>query len=169
LHELESMYRGKGATQAQRQTQAINLTVVLEFAEGGVGVICSGNIPIDRDYLEKEGNAILDRRNSWDAVEAFRPCVAAAKSRKALFLAQPQHPGRQCPASISLSPVSASNVQLQPCMNKTYAKHRSLTCQEIKSIAERDARAAETSYEAGADGIVLHACHNYLISQFSRR
>ena len=42
-----------------------------EFAEGGAGIICTGNIPIDRDYLERQGNAVLDRRNAWDAVEAF--------------------------------------------------------------------------------------------------
>ena len=111
-----------------------HLDIRAEFAKGGAGIICSGNIPIDRGFLERQGIAILDRRNPWDAVEAFRPCIAAAKSRGSIFLAQLQHPGRQCPQTLSRTPVSASDVQLHPCMDKTYAKTRALTVQEIKDI-----------------------------------
>ena len=62
--------------------------VPAELADGGAGLICSGNIPVDREYLESAGNAVLDYHNPWDAVEAFKPAIRAAKSRGALFLAQ---------------------------------------------------------------------------------
>ncbi|KAK5239829.1 hypothetical protein LTR40_014221, partial [Exophiala xenobiotica] len=37
-----------------------------ELADGGAGLICCGNIPIDRDNLENYNNAVLDPRNPWD-------------------------------------------------------------------------------------------------------
>ena len=137
------------------QAEYRHLDIQAEFAEGGAGLICTGNIPIDRNYLERQGNAILDRRNPWDAVKAFRPCIAAAKSRGALFLAQLQHPGRQSPESLSRTPVSASDVQLYPCMDKTYAKPRALTVREIKDVVASYVWAAEKLYEAGADGVLV--------------
>ena len=72
-----------------------------------------------------------------------------------MFLAQLQHPGRQCPESLSRTPVSASDVQLHPCMDKTYAKPRALTVPEIKDIVEKYVWAADKLYEAGADGVIV--------------
>lgn len=40
-------------------------------------------------------------------------------------------------------------------MDKTYAKPRTLTVQEIKHIVESYAWAAEKLYGAGADGVVV--------------
>ncbi|KIH87033.1 hypothetical protein SPBR_05071 [Sporothrix brasiliensis 5110] len=137
-----------------------------EMADGGVGLICTGNIPIHREHLENYSNAVLDMNNQWDAVAAFRPAVQAAKSRGALFLGQLQFPGRQVPKFLNAHPKSSSNVQLRPCLDKTYGKPTPLTHAEIQDMIRRYVWAASVLAEAGADGIILHASHGYIINQF---
>lgn len=126
-----------------------------ELAEGGAGVICTGNIPIHRDNLENYNNAVLDINNPWDPVEAFRPAVQAARSKGAIFLPQLQFPGRQVPEFLNPNPKSSSAEQLQPCLNKTYGKPSPLTKAEIKDLQRRYAWAAEVVAKAGADGIIV--------------
>ena len=135
-----------------------------ELPERRAGLICTGNIPIDRAYIEKPGNVILDPHNPWDAVSAFKPSVAAAKSHGAVFLAQLQHPGMQCPSSISKSPKSSSDVQLKPSMNKTFEKSTALTIPEIKDIVGRYVWASKRLAEAGADGIIVSfTCLDFVV------
>lgn len=46
---------------------------------------------------------------------------------------------------------------------------RALTAQEIDALIEAFAAGAERIYRAGYDGVELHGCHSYLISQFFNR
>lgn len=71
----------------------------------------SGNIPIHRDHLEAAGNAIIDKDNTWDAVEAFKPAISAAKAHGSLCIGQLTHAGRQTASDIQKHPVSASDTQ----------------------------------------------------------
>ncbi|KIW18417.1 hypothetical protein PV08_02705 [Exophiala spinifera] len=137
-----------------------------ELADGGAGLICFGNIPIDRNNLENYNNAVLDPRNPWDAVAAFTPAIRAAKSRGAICLPQLQFPGRQVPEFLNKHPKSASDVQLGPCLLKTYGKPAPLTREEIKELVGRYVWAAEVLAKAGADGIILHGAHGYILNQF---
>jgi 2,4-dienoyl-CoA reductase-like NADH-dependent reductase (Old Yellow Enzyme family) len=116
--------------------------------------------------MENEGNAVLDLDNGWGAVEAFRPAVTAAKSKGALCLAQLQYPGRQVPDFMNPHPKSASSEHLGPCMNKSYGPPTPLSIDDINDLYRRYAWAAEQLMKAGADGIVLHGCHGYIITQF---
>ncbi|KAI5476511.1 NamA [Pseudohyphozyma bogoriensis] len=136
------------------------------LADGGAGLIVAGNIPIHRDFLENEENAVLDMNNPWDPVEPWKPAIQAAKSKGALFLAQLQFPGRQTPTFINPKPKSASTVQLPASMGKEYGKPEALTDAEIKDLITRFKWAAGKLAEAGADGVMLHASHGYLITQF---
>ncbi|KAJ5171001.1 uncharacterized protein N7500_003784 [Penicillium coprophilum] len=137
-----------------------------ELAEGGAGLICTGNIPIHRDNLENYNNAVLDPNNPWDPVAAFTPAVKAAKSRGAIFLPQLQFPGRQVPEFLNKNPKSSSDQHLEPCLNKTYGKPSPLTKAEIKDLVSRYVWASEVLAKAGADGIILHASHGYIMNQF---
>lgn len=129
--------------------------LIIELADGGTGVICFGNIPVDRDNLENYHNAVLDPRNPWDPIAAFAPAIRAAKSRGAICLPQLQFPGRQVPEFLNPHPKSASGVQLQPGLNKTYGKPEALTRDEIKQLVNRFVWAAQVLDEAGADGIIV--------------
>lgn len=127
----------------------------VELADGGAGLICFGNIPVDRDNLENYHNAVLDPRNPWDPVKAFAPAIRAAKSRGAICLPQIQYPGRQVPEFLNPNPRSASDVKLKPSLDKTYGKPTPLTLDEINEIISRFAWAAEVLAKAGADGIIV--------------
>jgi 2,4-dienoyl-CoA reductase-like NADH-dependent reductase (Old Yellow Enzyme family) len=98
---------------------------------------------------------VLDPRNPWDPVEAFAPAIRAAKSRGALCLPQLQFPGRQVPEFLNPRPRSASDVQLQPCLNKTYGKPTALTRTEINDLVARYVWAADVLAKADADGIIV--------------
>ncbi|KAL2858542.1 hypothetical protein BJY01DRAFT_201330 [Aspergillus pseudoustus] len=137
-----------------------------EMAAGGAGLICFGNIPVHRDHMENINNAILDPNNAWNAVDAFRPAIAAAMSQGAICLPQLTFPGRQVPDYVNKHPKSASDVQLGPSMDKTYGQPTPLSRDEIKDLVNRFAWAAHTVVKAGADGIVLHAAHGYGFNQF---
>jgi 2,4-dienoyl-CoA reductase-like NADH-dependent reductase (Old Yellow Enzyme family) len=73
---------------------------------------------------------------------------------------------QQTSTEITEIPVSSSDVQAPPVAGMTFGKPRPLTIDEIKDIVKRYGFAAKVLYEAGADGIQLHAAHGYLLSQF---
>ncbi|GAA6023717.1 hypothetical protein JCM10207_000233 [Rhodosporidiobolus poonsookiae] len=139
-----------------------------EWGKGRLGVIVSGNIPVDRKGLEAKGNAVIDPRSesAWDPVEAFKPVISAAKAEGSLFLAQLTHGGRQTSEEIDPFPVSAGDVQCPPSFGMTFAKPRPMTLKEIDELVVGFGYAARKWYDAGGDGIQLHAAHGYLLSQF---
>jgi 2,4-dienoyl-CoA reductase-like NADH-dependent reductase (Old Yellow Enzyme family) len=81
--------------------------------------------------------------------------MRAAKSRGAIVLPQLQFPGRQVPEFLNKEPRSASDVQLKPCLNKTYGKPKALSIGEIQELIGRYVWAAEVLAKAGADGIIV--------------
>jgi hypothetical protein len=105
--------------------------------------------------MENKGNAVLDPANPWDPVEAFEPAIKAAKSNGAICLPQLQYPGRQCPEFINKNPKSSSDVQLEPCLNKSYGKPTPLTKEEIQNLITRYVWASEVLFKAGADGVIV--------------
>lgn len=137
-----------------------------EWAKGGTGIIVLGNIPVDRKGLEAAKNAIIDSRNPWNAVEAFKPVIAAAKAHGALCLGQLTHGGRQTSNLIVETPISSSDIQQPPAMGMEFGKPKPATLEKIDALVEAWAFAAEVLYKAGADGAQLHAAHGYLLSQF---
>ena len=64
--------------------------------------------------LEAKGNPIIDARSPWDAVEAFKPVIAAVKKNGSLCIAQLTHGGRQTADTINPDPMSSSDVQVGP-------------------------------------------------------
>ena len=135
-----------------------------EWAKGETGIIVLGNIPIDREGLEAKKNAIIDKRSPWDAVEAFKPVIAATKSHGALVIGQLTHGGRQTSTQVVATPISSSDVQQPPAMGMEFGKPTPATVEKISELVEAWAYGAEVLYKAGADGIQLHAAHGYLLS-----
>jgi 2,4-dienoyl-CoA reductase-like NADH-dependent reductase (Old Yellow Enzyme family) len=60
-----------------------------------------------------------------------------------------------------------SNIDtLHPQLYLNIDPPRALTTEEVQSIIARFVKTSEVLYEAGFDGVELHAAHGYLISQF---
>ncbi|KAI9664395.1 MAG: hypothetical protein M1831_002328 [Alyxoria varia] len=145
------------------------INVYRRWAEGGAGLISTGNIMVAYDQLEAAGNTIIppDSDFSGERFEAFKKMSEAGKKEGNLIVGQVSHPGRQTSSDLQPDPVSASDVQLEGnIMGLTFAKPHAASQQEIDQIVESFAHAAEYLYKAGYDGIQLHGAHGYLLAQF---
>ena len=123
---------------------------------------------IQAEHLEAAGNPVitLDAPFNDERFERFCELATAAKKEGALIIAQVSHPGRQVADIIQKHPFSASDVQLTSSMGgMTFAKPRPATEEDIATVIEGFAHAAEYLEKAGFDGINLHAAHGYLLAQ----
>lgn len=131
------------------------------WAEGGYGLLVTGNVMVDRAQLGEPGNiAIEDDR----ALAQLTSWTKAVHDGGAAIFAQLNHPGRQAnPLHLGHRPVAPSAV---PLSLPGAAVPRALTPAEIEEIIERFAHAAAVCEEAGFDGVQIHAAHGYLVTQF---
>ncbi|OJJ04317.1 hypothetical protein ASPVEDRAFT_43785 [Aspergillus versicolor CBS 583.65] len=139
------------------------------WGEGEIGLILAGNVMLDPEQLETEGNLVIpaDAPFSGARFEQYKALAAGAKSKGSLVVAQVSHPGRQTPSHLQPHPISASSVQLAgQVLGNTYGVPRAATEEDIKQVIDAFAHAAEYLDKAGFDGIQLHAAHGYLLSQF---
>ncbi|MEL6188767.1 MAG: NADH:flavin oxidoreductase/NADH oxidase family protein, partial [Myxococcota bacterium] len=139
--------------------------VYRRWAEGGTGILISGNVMVDRTALGEPGNVVLeddqhlDRFEAWaDAVHAGRPGVQ--------FWMQINHPGKQSPKFLTSKPVAPSAVPLGQGLEASFASPRALEGHEIREIIQRFATTASLAKRAGWDGVQIHGAHGYLVSQF---
>jgi 2,4-dienoyl-CoA reductase-like NADH-dependent reductase (Old Yellow Enzyme family) len=131
------------------------------WAEGGTGLHITGNVMIDKRYLERAGNVVLEDDKSLDL---FKQWVEEGTAGNNHLWVQLNHPGRQCPRMINSTPLSPSNVQLDMLGN--FGKPKAMTEQDIQEVVQRFARSAALVKEAGFTGVQIHCAHGYLLSQF---
>jgi 2,4-dienoyl-CoA reductase-like NADH-dependent reductase (Old Yellow Enzyme family) len=79
------------------------------WAEGGTGTLITGNVMIDRRFLERPGNVVIDG-NGGPA--ALRRWAAAGTAVGNQLWMQISHPGRQCGRLVSRRPMAPSEIQL---------------------------------------------------------
>lgn len=135
------------------------LNVYRRWGEGGYGVILTSNTMLAYDQLEGAGNLIIPRDATFEGerFEKFQELASLAKAQGSLIACQLSHPGRQVPAHIQPNPISASDVQLlKSDTSMAFAKPRPMTQDDINSVVDGFAHAAEFCYRAGFDGIQLH-------------
>lgn len=121
----------------------------------------SGNIMIDRRYLERAGNVVVEDHSGLDALKTWADVVHAGGSQ---LWAQISHPGRQCPRLVTSTPLAPSEVRLAVAGN--FGKPRAMTEADILDVVARFARTAAVLKLAGFDGVQIHSAHGYLLSQF---
>jgi len=136
-------------------------TLYKRWSEGGYAIQLTGNVMVDRRYLERPGNVVAEDES---ALEALRKWAAAAKSGGTDVWMQISHPGRQCPIVVNARPLSPSREKLH--MLGLFGKPKEITVEEIEDAIRRYARTAQIARSAGFDGVQIHAAHGYLISQF---
>jgi 2,4-dienoyl-CoA reductase-like NADH-dependent reductase (Old Yellow Enzyme family) len=124
-------------------------------------LLLSGNVMIDRRYLERAGNVVLENA---DHLDLFQRWAKAGTANGNHFWVQLSHPGRQCSKLINNQPLSPPNVQLH--LLAWYGKPRPMTEDDIQDVIERFATSARLVKEAGFTGVQIHGAHGYLLSQF---
>ncbi len=132
------------------------------WARGGPGLLLTGNVMVDRRYLERIGNVVFDARTD---VASVKRLAEASHAGGAALYAQLSHPGRQTNLFVHPKPVAPSAVAAVKVMH-AFGKPRALTEPEIEDILARMVGAAALAQRAGLDGVQIHGAHGYLISQF---
>ena len=140
---------------------AYHTTLYKHWASHEAGMLLSGNILVDKRYLESTGNVVVEKNTS---PEPFRKWTKEVLDYGNHFWAQLSHAGRQSSIFSTRNPVSASDVRL----NKMglFAKPTALSESGVEDVIERFTYGAKFSKEVGFTGVQFHAAHGYLISQF---
>ena len=132
------------------------------WAKGGLGVLVTGNIMIDRFHLGEPKNVVLDESSDFTR---FRHWTEASTLDGTHLWAQLNHPGKQC--FMVARPVAPSALKLDMGRDEaTFAPPRELGEEEIWSIVRKFATSARLAKKVGFTGVQIHAAHGYLASQF---
>ena len=131
------------------------------WSEGGTGLHITGNVMIDKRYLERAGNVVLEDDKH---LELFKHWAEEGTAGGNQLWVQLNHPGRQCPRLINSKPLSPSDVQLDILGN--FGKPKAMTEEDIREVIQRFARSAALVKQAGFTGVQIHCAHGYLLSQF---
>ncbi len=130
------------------------------LSTSGIGLVITGNVMVDRRYLERSGNVVFDEKTNVEAVKQW----AKACTTQTTCIVQLSHPGRQANPILTPLAVAPSPVVVQG--NSLFKVPRALTLDEIQDIIHRFERAAKMAVDAGFHGVQIHAAHGYLLSQF---
>ena len=131
------------------------------IAKGGAGLVIQ-----EATCINRQGRLSGDQIGIWDdsQIPGLKKIVDAVLAEGAPIFVQIHHAGvisseedRVCPSDYTVE-------------HKGIMKHgRELTIEEIHVLEEEYIQAVRRAYEAGYDGVELHGCHSYLLSQFMNR
>ncbi|MEN8165104.1 MAG: NADH:flavin oxidoreductase/NADH oxidase family protein [Acidobacteriota bacterium] len=139
------------------------ITLYRRWAEGGAGLLVTGNVMIDRRFLGEPGNVVLEDDRH---LEAFRGWAESTSEHDARLWMQLNHPGKQIPSFLCSEPVAPSAVPMGYGLGHLFKTPRALSEEEILEIVGRFATSSALAREAGFGGVQIHAAHGYLINQF---
>ena len=140
-------------------------TIYRRWGAGGAGLLITGNVMIDRRYLERPGNVAIDGPQTDEQLARLKAWTAAAREGGADLWAQLSHPGRQTPKMVAAEPVAPSAVAID-LPGDQFGAPRALLAYEIEDVIERFAHAARIAKQTGFTGVQVHGAHGYLISEF---
>lgn len=152
------------------------------WANGGWGMVLTGNVAIDERHLGQPGDVVLlddETKMSQPWKEWAKACKGGEQGATAPVVVQINHPGRQSPAGAgsrgffakTLAP-SAVPLQLGSGLlghfvsRMVFGTPKEMTVGDIEDVVRRFAATARISAEAGFDGVEIHAAHGYLLAQF---
>jgi 2,4-dienoyl-CoA reductase-like NADH-dependent reductase (Old Yellow Enzyme family) len=135
------------------------------WADGGSGLLISGNVQIDRDHLERPGNVIIQGPQDEAALAGLRAMAAAGTRSGCHLWMQISHAGRQTQVTVNPHPKAPSAVAVG-LPGKQFGLPEALTEPEILDLIERFGHAAEVAKATGFTGVQIHGAHGYLLSQF---
>lgn len=137
---------------------AENIEHYKELAKGGPGLIIQ-----EATCVSIDGRLSQKQLGIWkdDQIKGLKTIVDAVHREDCKIFIQVHHAGV---TGISENPICPS-----PYVYNNFGKSvvgREMTKEDIKSIQNDFIEATRRAYEAGYDGVELHGCHGYLISQF---
>ena len=138
-------------------------TLYKRWAEGGTGLIITGNIMVDPKGTAEPGNIVFDKNSN---MEILKNWAKQGQQHGAKVMVQLNHPGKQAPKTVSKQTVAPSAVPLGNGLNKLFSTPRALATNEVEELIQKFVTSAKVAKEAGFSGVQIHTAHGYLISQF---
>ena len=134
------------------------------WAEGGVGLIITGNVMVDHLAMTGPGGLALEADTP---LAPFQQLAKAAKRNNTRLWMQINHPGRQVFAKMGGKVLSPSDIQLNMGKHShLFGQPKAMTETEINDVVSRFVTTASLAKQAGFDGVQIHAAHGYLLAQF---
>ena len=142
-----------------------HLNLYEKWAEGDVGTVLTGNVQVDKRYLESAGNVAIEKSNYKDQIDLLRKWTEVGTKNNTNLWMQISHAGRQTPGDLNMEPVAPSDVGLK-IPGRKYGTPKPLTSEEIEDVIERFIFTAKVAQDTGFTGIQIHSAHGYLMSEF---
>ncbi|MCV0382834.1 MAG: NADH:flavin oxidoreductase/NADH oxidase family protein [Erythrobacter sp.] len=140
------------------------LKLYRQWAEGGAGLLLTGNVMVAADAVTGPGGVILD---AAQPLEPFKEWAAVGRFGGGRIWMQINHPGRQVFAATNPDSIAPSAVPMEMGdFTKMFANPRAMTEKDIARVIDQFATTSELAEKAGFDGVQIHAAHGYLLSQF---
>lgn len=155
----------EGLADGHNRATARLTTLYRRWAEGGAGLLLTGNVQVDRRYLERPGNVAVDGKQSLEQMTRLERWALSVNGTDAALWMQISHAGRQSPKIVAHEPVAPSAVPIA-MPGGQFAKPRALRADEVEDVIARFAHAASVAQQAGFAGVQIHAAHGYLVSEF---
>lgn len=155
----------EGLASPNNQATAMHETLYGRWAEGGAGILLTGNVQVDHRYLERPGNVVIEGKQSREQKAALKRWAKAGTKNGTQLWMQISHAGRQTPFAVNPNPVGPSDIGLKMPGAK-FGKPIALTGEQILDVIERFGHTAKIAKETGFSGVQIHAAHGYLISEF---
>ncbi len=138
-------------------------TLYGRWAEGGTGLLITGNVMIDRRALGEPNNVAVENEQDLSLLQDW--AQAGTRNNTQLW-PQLNHPGKQAPKGLNVETVAPSARPFKKSLQQFFDMPRELTDDEIVDVIERFGRSAEIIKKAGFTGVQIHGAHGYLVSQF---
>ncbi|QOY92793.1 NADH:flavin oxidoreductase/NADH oxidase family protein [Massilia sp. UMI-21] len=134
------------------------------WAQGGAGLLITGNVMIDSRALTGPATIALE---AGTPLAPFTTWAHAAREGGAQVWMQLNHPGRQVMANMGGLAWAPSAVALDLGKHsKLFAQPQAMSAANIDEVIRRFADTAHAAEQAGFNGVQIHAAHGYLLSQF---
>ncbi len=155
----------EGLADAQGRATERHVNLYREWANGGAGMLLTGNVIVDADHLERPGNVVIAREPDDDMRRRLSAWAKAGTANGTHLWMQISHAGRQTQVLTNPRPKAPSAVKLG-LPGGQFGMPVPLTEAEIETVIAGFVRAARVARETGFTGVQIHGAHGYLISQF---
>lgn len=155
----------EGLGNARNEATEGHVRLYGRWADGGAGMLLTGNVQIDRRYMERPGNVAIDGPQSDEQLAKLRAFAEAGTRNGTHLWMQISHAGRQTPSLVNKEPIGPSDKALN-MPGSAFGKPRAMTDGEIRDVIVRFAHVARIARETGFTGVQIHGAHGYLLSEF---
>jgi 2,4-dienoyl-CoA reductase (NADPH2) len=133
----------------------------VKFARGGIGTIISSNSPVHPRGIIVPNYAHLD---DDDKIPFWRELGKRVREHGAAYVPQIAYSGRQRDIGGIVYPKGLSSTDKPEAIHGFECER--MTVAQIEEVVEAFAQAARRVREAELDGVEIHGCNGYLITQF---